>query len=653
MTSQPEPIVPSEQPVTAGTLARQMQAASQGELEIEIPAGAQLDLSITSGASVDGSKLRFARLEDRNAAAAADVLAELGGPPFDEEAVWAAADALWGHEIGSEDMASGRFLAAVHPSASVLRLASAHITSPTDVFNALYLVEAALPYMEAIDLPDLVELCNTARQQTGNDLAAGSFYNALSGWFGPKPATARDMIEMLLADPSQARGDLLVAAWMGWFVSDQQSSVERLLEADARADLANLHESTCWIAGRMLAEPSLSAELIPALEARILSRITGEDVAQRRAGLRSASALLHLSRSFDVAMRARIAANDQDAAAWVAQALSLRHRELVEAGTFFEWLPLCVGLGEEFAGALGGLDFSLSRLLRPESKHVEPVLEFLETWIRRHTGAAGGKLEFVERFDACVRALRSQPARLSEVFTRWMLTDGHAFAGAGVAMVAGARYGDDVAIKFDRTVLDAASEADLLYLVKRMLGFLIEPGQMLSLALSLLDLRDAKRRVSPLLSWMLYEQLGYDYPGTTSDALVKRAEQETDAEIKELLGSIAARLEADMAALLALPRLRELEVPNALRRDFAKARAKEMERSMRDAQSRSVISQLATQIHIKAGETSFQHQGESWTEPMHFGSHSVSFEMPRREVLDPVGNTYRRLQLRMSKRDRT
>ncbi|HEY9109617.1 MAG TPA: hypothetical protein VIN58_23325 [Roseateles sp.] len=86
MPSQPEPTVPAERPVTAGTLARQLQAANQGELEIEIPAGSQFDPSTTPGASVDGSKLRFARLEDRNAAAADDVLAELGGPPFDEEA---------------------------------------------------------------------------------------------------------------------------------------------------------------------------------------------------------------------------------------------------------------------------------------------------------------------------------------------------------------------------------------------------------------------------------------------------------------------------------------------------------------------------------------------------------------------------------------
>lgn len=653
MTSRPEPIITMQQPVTAGKLARRLQEADRCELEIEIPAGAQFDLSGTPGASIDGGKLRFARLEDRNAAAVADVLAELGKPPFDEQAVWAAARDLWRREIGNADMASGRLLAAVHPSASVLRMATAHITLPADVFDALHLVEAALPYLEVVELLDVVALCDAERPHTVNDLAGGAFYQALSRWFGRKPAAARDMVEMLLAQPCKARGNLLGAAWMAWFASDQQASVSRLLEADTRSDLAELHEITCWIVGRMLAEPSLSAELAPALEAPLRLRIADEDVVQRRAGLRAASAVLHLRRTFDVTLRERIAAGDQDAAGYVAQALSHNDKNLLQAGIFFEWLPLCAGLGEGFEWALDGLDFPLARLLRPESTHVEPVLEFLESWVRIHLDSTAGKREFADRFDACTRALQSQPSLLSRVFTRWMLADGQGTANAAASMVTAVHTEGHMKIRFDRAVLDTATEADLLYLAKRMLGFLLEPKQMLSLALSLLELRDAKVRVFPLLRWMLYEQLGYDYPGTTSDALKKRTGLETDADIKELLGSVVVQLEADMAALETLPRLRELEVPMALRRDFAKARAKVMQRSMREAQKQSVFAQLATQIHIKAGETSFQHQGESWTEPMHFTSHSVSFEMPRREVLDPVGNASRRLQLCTTKREPT
>lgn len=642
-----------QQPVTVGQLARQLQEADRGELEIEVPARAQLDLSNTPGASVDGGKLRFARLEDRNSVAALEVFAGLGDPPFDEQEVWAAAYDLWRREIGNTDMASGRFLAAVHPWISVLRMATTRITRPADVFDALHLVEATLPYLEAVELPDVMALCDAEQPHTVNDLAGGAFYHALSRWFGRKPAAACDMVEMLLAQPYKTGGNLLGAAWMGWFASDPQASASRLLEVDKRSDLTELDEVTCWIASRMLPEPGLSAELATALEARILLRIADEDVVQRQAGLRAASAVLHLRRTFDEALRARIAAGDQDAVGCVAQALSRNDGDLLQAGIFFEWLPLCVGLGEGFDRALDGLDYSLSQLLSPESVHVEPVLEFLEAWVCAHLGSTIGKREFADRFDACAQALRSHPPLLARVFTRWMLADGHATANAAAGLVTDMRANDGMAIEFDRAALETATEADLVYLVKRILGFLLESKQMISLTLSLLDLRNAKGRVFPLLRWMLYEEVGYDYPGATSVALKKRAAQELDADVRELLSSIAAQLEADMSALEALPRLRELRVPMALRRDLAKARSKAMQSSMREAEKQSVFAQLVTRVHIKAGETSFQHDGESWTEPMRFASHSVSFEMPRREVLDPVGNAYRRLQLRTAKRDLT
>ncbi|MCT9810866.1 hypothetical protein N0K08_09480 [Acidovorax sp. Be4] len=653
MTSQPEPTIETQRQVTAEKLARQLQTVDRGGLEIEIPSGAQFDLSTTPGTSVDNGKLRFARLEDRNAAAAADAFAELGSPPFDDQAVWTVAYDLWRREIGNPDMASGRFLAAVHPWASILRLATTRITRPSDVFAALHLVQATLPYLDMVDLPEVIALSDAERPHTANDLASGAFYHALSRWFSRKSVAARDMVEMLLTLPLKTRGDLLGAVWMAWFTSDQQASISLLLEVDTRSDLAELHDVTCWIAGRMLAEPSLLAELAPALDAPILLRITGEDIEPRQAGVRAACAVLHLRRTFDEPLRARIAEGDQNAAAYIAQALSRNDEDLLQAGIYFEWLPLCVGLDDGFDWALDELDYSLSKLLNPESPHVEPVLEFLEAWVRAHLGSTAGKREFADRFDACAQALRSHPPLMSRVFTRWMLADGQATANAAAGIVAELRTDGRVTIEFDRTVLDTATEADLLYLVKRMLGFLLEAQQMLSLALSLLDLRNAKARVFPFLRWMLYEELGYDYPGTTSDAVRRRAEQETDADTRELLGSIAMQLDADMAALQALPRLRELAVPMALRRDFAKARDKAMQSSIRDARKQSVFAQLVTHVHIKAGETSFQHQGESWTEPLHFASHSVSFEMPRREVLDPIGSAYRRLQMRTAERDPT
>lgn len=401
----------------------------------------------------------------------------------------------------------------------------------------------------------------------------------------------------------------------------------------------------------MLAEPSLLAELVPPLEDLVLLRIADEHVGRRQAGMRAASSVLHLRRTFDTALRARIASGDQDAVVYVAQALSYNDEKLLQNGIFFEWLSLCVGLGEGSDRVLNGLDSSLARLLSPESTHVESVLEFLEAWVRAHPESAASGREFADRLDDCTRVMLSQPPLLSRVFTRWMLADSQATADAAASIVATAFTHGPLRIKFDRDVLDSATESDLVYLTRRMLGFLIEPKQMLSLTLSLLELRDASVRVLPFLRRLLYEELGYDYPETTSDALRERSAREPDTDIKELLNGISEKLDADVASLKALPRLREIKVQTALRRDFARAHAKAMQHSIREAEKQSVFAQLINKVHIKAGETSFQHKDESWTEPMHFASHSVSFEMPRREVLDPVGNAFRRMQLRMTKRE--
>lgn len=653
MTSPPLPTpVPPPLSVTVGALARTLHAAESGELEIEVPTGAPLDLSGVTGASVQDGKLRFECLEDRNAAAAADVLTELGVTSFDHEVVWAAARELWRCEIGNADMASGRLLASVHPRINVLRLAAARITSQSDVFDALHLVEATLPYLEAFDPSDIVSLCDAEHPLTQHDFAGGNLYGALTYWFRPRPTAAREMVELLLAEPRQTCGNLLGAAWIAWFAAEPQASVHRLLNADTRSDLAALHEVTCWIAGKMLADPALPTDLGPPLEARILARISDEAVMPRQAGLRAASTLLHIRRSFDAALRACIAGGDHEAAGWVMQGLTRNQVAMLQAGTFFDWLHLCIGLDEGFERVLDGLDHSLSVMLRPGSLYVKPVIAFLEAWVLARSAAKTNR-EFAQRFDACTSAVLSQPELLATVFTRWMFSDGQALAIAAASIAMTARTGGQSVIAFDPLLLHVASEADLRFLVKRMLGFLIEADQMLSLALSLLQLRDAKARMLPLLRWLLLEEIGYDYPGTTSKVLRARAAQEEDIEIKDLLVDIATRLDDDLAALEALPRLRELTVPRSLRRDFAKARDKAMEHSVREAQERSVLAQLVSKVHIKAGETTFQYLGESFSEPMGFASHSVSFELPRREVLDPVGNTYRRLRLRATRRDQT
>ena len=126
---------------------------------------------------------------------------------------------------------------------------------------------------------------------------------------------------------------------------------------------------------------------------------------------------------------------------------------------------------------------------------------------------------------------------------------------------------------------------------------------------------------------------------------------ETDASTRALLERIRDDLQRYLTQLDALPRLQELEVPLTVQRAFRKARAKQMEHGMREARKKSVFAQIVTQVHLKAGLSSFQYLHEDFTEPMTLKSMSYSFEMPRRESLDPVGNAYRLHLQRLAKRE--
>lgn len=642
----------TKEPVNVGSLARALHNKNVEELEIEIPSDAELKIAEIQGASISEGKLRFASLGDRNQAVVSHVLAELGDHHCAPDALWNAARDLWRNEIGHTDMASGRLLATVHQHPSFLRVAASRITSASEAFNVLHLVEAALPHIGYLDVGDLLALCDVEYPMTQGDMAAGVFYGNLQRWFVSRPAQAQTLVGKILIAPSQARGSLLGAAWMAWFANDRPAAANQLLAVCTRTDepLPNL---TCWIAGRMLAESPDEAKQAVALEDLILRRIASSNPQECNAGLAAATSLLHLRRRFDEALRAQIEGGNAEAAAHIAQALSRETETLLASNLFFEWLPRCLLLDVAFARSINLLDYRLSTLLRPGSRHIDDVFGFLEGWIAVHTQTKVRRDErFAEQFDQCAHAISTQPPLCARMVTQWMLRDGLALPSAAAGVIARlARSDRDPSLRFDSSLLATASEADLRLLGARVLGFLINVDDMLSLALSLLDVTDAKNRIHPMMRWLLQQEIGYDYPSTTADRLRAHAEITDDTETKALLLDIAADLEDHLTALNDLPRLRELAPLRTLQREFQKARAKQMEQSMREGRKSSVLAKLVSSVHVKAGEASFQYAVGNFSQPMPFTSHSISFELPRREVIDPVGNAYRLHNLRSAKRD--
>lgn len=173
----------------------------------------------------------------------------------------------------------------------------------------------------------------------------------------------------------------------------------------------------------------------------------------------------------------------------------------------------------------------------------------------------------------------------------------------------------------------------------------------MSLVLSLLKIDNLDIKIFHVVNILLIDELGYDYPGGTIDACRRTAETAVVGEVKDFLLKVADELDDKLKMYDQLPIVKDLYPSSKIQREFASARAKQMGRSFEEANKKSIFRQIATEISIKAGSSTFQYFNGMYSSSMQLQSFSTSVEIPRREVLDPIGNAIRLLTLRNVRRD--
>jgi len=647
-------------PVGLAVLAQRLHETDSQQLEIAVPAGVVLDLASVQGVALADGMLQFAALTDRNRIVAASTLSALGEQALDPAALFKAATSLWRHEIGHDDMACARLLALVHPRSDVLAMAATQVAATSDVFGLLHMLEKLLPLLDSLDWGPLIALSEAQYRRTLGDGAAGAFFEHVRQWLVEHSGSGAQLTALLLRDASEPLANLLKAAWLAWGAEAPAAAAARVVELAARAE-PPFPTATAQVAERMLQDASLPPDAVAPLEALVHQWLAGATPDARRSGIAAATEVLHLRRTFDAALRALAQTGDPDTLGFLAFSLSRHSKAFLEAGSFFDWLALCAALPTSHLGAVRLLDSTLARHLGPQSPHRDAVLSFLQAWITAQPTQERVGREFAKLFGSCAGRIVQDQALLPRVLTTWFLADAWAMPEAAAGLIVGlssearVHRGDAgaVPVSFDAALLDYAAAADFLFLARRLIGYVINADLLLSLALSLLQVRDAKARVHPLMASLLGDEIGYDYPVTTVEKLGLAINTEFDPDTRVLLERIRVDLQRYLEQLDALPRLREFAVPLTLQRAFRKARSKQMENGMREARKGSVFAQFVTQVHLKAGLSSFQYLHEGFTEPMVLKSMSYSFEMPRRESLDPVGNAYRLHTNRLAKREPT
>ena len=622
------------------------------ELRIDTPTGSILtNADLPDGCHLVGeTTVQFDSLATRNIILASAAFEALQSPSgVDADALFEQAYELWRNEICHSDRASGRLLELASVSIDILTSGSQRIRNGTNVFNVLHLIEAALPYLQKIEVSSIVNLCEAAYETTKNDMAGGAIHGAIEAWLAMRSSDALDLHAKVLQNLSEASASLLGNALIALAKTDYAAAVEIAI-GDARAETPLRVHVGIWTLGRLLLEEQTQSASIELIIQTILDLIEHERGELRSRATRAAVGAMHLMPAFDLTLERLAEGGDQDVLCAAASALFLKAKELGERGITQRWLELMTSLKPEFKGAIGDWDHAMSRLLS-DPTNAPNITSLLRTWVTKHGRKVPIDSETANLFNDTLQKLVALKANWASLTTDWLLSDELEHPATLAGFLTELSHHSFTELSLDKGRLDSLGTEDLLFLARRMLGYVHDRAQLTSLTLSMLLSNEPEKRIYPLLRALLVEEIGYDYPGSTAAECRKTAAIDTMCAHKEFLLTIAEAIDQVANAQSSLPMLNELRPPTKLHRLFARARAKQMNESFETASANSIFRQIANHITIKAGRGTFSYRDANYGPLMQFASMSHSIELPRRESFDPIGNSIRHLGFRLAKRD--
>jgi hypothetical protein len=559
---------------------------------------------------------------------------------------------IWRNEIGEKDMVSGRVLALLHNREKIDAYSWGRqaIENGINVFDVLHLMESAVEQFEDARAESIYHFFSGHYESVKNDLAGGLVFSKLQRWFAHHPTVAREIVEIHEDKPEEHSGGLYGCAVQGLIDYDFSACFDLALEASKSSE-------------KLIAGPAIA----------VLGRVDYSDLSRRQAlssAIEMCNALIrsvgHPLIGTAVRTLCRLVLLDEDKiVSLLAEAGKAGTPEGLYSLSEFLWMdqkeverkawfwPLVFHLTAakaEHRGIVNNVDRILSREMKDEVKQ-PGIIKFLNAWITQQPKEAfnNGGLEVF--FQSTVHRITERPAVLSNVITEWLLNEDSRFPLIVQQLLS--RLGVDgiSSVVLDPRLIDSLTESEILFLLRRILGYIVGDEMQIELVFSLVHTQNAEGRTFGYIISALLDHVGYDYPYQTLEFLKARqgADDESE-EIKTLCRQVCSQLQARIDELDALPDLKEFHADSVKMLRFAKERRHQMNEAMEEASKESIWRQICTHIPLKAGRRTFQTINGRYTDPMELKEMSHTVALPKSEVTDPAGAAHQRMLFRMAKK---
>ena len=283
------------------------------------------------------------------------------------------------------------------------------------------------------------------------------------------------------------------------------------------------------------------------------------------------------------------------------------------------------------------------------SRHTDSdqVNQFLRAWIVNHEcPKKRDRSPITKTFKSTIHSLgKSNLDPLADIVTDWFCSNEtklHRAASDIVeSLITSNIKNQQLNFQLTSETVSAMSEDDVVFTVKKILGY-IQDGKMLSsLVFSIVHSNHKLEFVNQLVTWAFRVWIGYNYPKSAYEYLEMQLESGTPTA-KNVAGNCKAVLDQYYDPLDELPRLKEFQPPRSRGRRYARIVHKMSKHYENKASEESVLSKLFTTVPIKAGKTwAIKVNGETKKQKMTRSDFEI--EIPRGEIYDPVGQHHKRL----------
>lgn len=499
----------------------------------------------------------------------------------------------------------------------------------------------ALPEIEHDVLP-VIRCVRHLVHEAGDDLAAGATISDFITFLAQVATRPKQTLSSIKTEPELH--DLLPATLIAGCRLDMPRYVEEALQL-TKTENTDMRRQAVFALGRIewSAKNKPSEAVYAALEALLNSDTS--DVMLATTAHTAASLIKHdpsqADRLIDLVDSAVEKGGDQ--AIHAAALLLARVDKRMPEALIEKLLDQINRVNPEHKGTLNQIDHAMHRLIRLGK--TDAAIHALEVLI------AEKELE-PATFHSALHDIQGDAMLLNKAATRWLL-NGNASLCRAAAFLVGDGHGANIPVQVDRTEMAMTDSREMLFLARKICGYFFwNPMSAASMLLSILRLtQDDQTRVQ--IGDLILDPIFINYPGKAR-AFINERRDSCSAEVQEVLRQIDVALDEYLEGLRSTGDIPELYPSQAQRESWRRHQSREMERSFKNAEKKSILLGFVSKQTLLYGRTSVSYvrdgQGNSHRQEVPLQEHSIEFELPRMAKLDPLGLDYQLAVFRAERR---